>query len=346
MLMGNQTGTSVQRLLAAALLALVLPVSVWTLQAQTPPEMQRIPFQIATGPISGSYLPAGEALAVLISHPPGLARCDTPGVCGPLGLIATTRSSSGSVSNAMAVERGSVQSAILQGDVAAAAFAGTGPFAQSGPLKDLRVIARLHDDSLHIVVSSRSKIRRLKDLDGRRVAIDSANGATETTVRQLLKAAGVPFGSLKIRRVAADKAAEDLQDNRIDAFFVLGVAPVRPVDQLMRRGFARLLTVDARTMQKLVRQSPLYRKTSLPSGTYRGSKTVAQLGVGSLWVVHRSLSDQTVFQILRALWNPANQADLRSRSGFGPGVELHLSPENVPLPLHDGAKRFYASAQR
>jgi TRAP transporter TAXI family solute receptor len=165
-------------------------------------------------------------------------------------------------------------------------------------------------------------------------------------VRQVLKAAGVSFGSLTIRRIAADKAAEDLQDNRIDAFFVLGVAPVRSVDTLMRRGFVRLLPIDARTMQKLVRQSPMYRKAVLPAGTYRGSKTVTQLGVGSLWVVHRSLPDQTVSQILRALWNPANQDDLRSRSGFGPGVELHLSPENVPLPLHDGAKRFYASAQR
>jgi TRAP transporter TAXI family solute receptor len=208
------------------------------------------------------------------------------------------------------------------------------------------VIARLHDDILHIVVSSRARIRRLKDLDGKRVAIDTANSATEATVRQLLRAAGVTFASLKVRQVAADKAEEELQDGGVDAFFVLGVAPVRSVDQLTRRGFARLLAVDTRTMQKLVRLSPMYRKTTLPAGAYRGSKAVAQLGVASLWVVNRSLPDETVFQILKALWNPTNQDDLRSRSGFGSGVELHLAPENVPLPLHDGAKRFYASAQR
>lgn len=344
--MGNPTGIGLHRWLTAALIALVVPASTVALRAQTPPEMQRIPFQIATGPISGSYLPAGEALAVVISHPPGLARCDVVGVCGPLGLIATTRSSSGSASNALAVERGSVQSAILQGDIAIAAQAGTGPFAQSGPLKNLRVIARLHDDSLHVVVSSRSRVRRLRDLDGQRVAIDTSNSATETTVRQLLKAAGVSFGGLKVRRIPAEKAAEELQDNRLDAFFVLGVAPVRPVDQLMRRGFARLVPVDSRTLQKLSRQTSMYHKATLQAGAYRGSRTVAVLNVASLWVVRRDLPDDTVFQILRALWNPANQGDLRSRSGFAKGVGLHQTPENVPLPLHDGAKRFYASAQR
>ena len=56
-----------------------------------PPEAQRISLQIATGPVSGSYLRVGEVIAKIISHPPGLARCDATGVCGPEGLIATLR---------------------------------------------------------------------------------------------------------------------------------------------------------------------------------------------------------------------------------------------------------------
>ena len=40
---------------------------------------QRISFQIATGSISGTYFPVGEMLAGLLSHPPGVARCELSG---------------------------------------------------------------------------------------------------------------------------------------------------------------------------------------------------------------------------------------------------------------------------
>ena len=331
---------------AVTLVAMMLSLAAAPIRAQTPPELQRIPFQIATGPISGSYLPAGEALAVVISHPPGLGRCESARACGPEGLIATTRSSSGSVSNAISVDRGTVQSAIVQGDVAVAAKAGTGPFAETGALQNLRIIARLHDENLHFVVAARSRIKRLKDLAGRRVAIDSSNSATEVTVRQLLRAAGVPFASLALQRLSPEMATEDLEAGKLDAFFILGVAPIRSVDELMRHGYTHLIGIDSRTLQKLNRRSSMYRKTTLPSGTYRSSKSIAQLSVGSFWVVNRSQSSETVEKILQALWNPANQADLRNRTGFPKNIQLHLSPQNAPLPLHDGAKRFYASSGR
>ncbi|HEY5083628.1 MAG TPA: hypothetical protein VII48_03830, partial [Rhizomicrobium sp.] len=56
-----------------------------TAKADTP----RISFQIATGSTTGAFFPVGEAIAGLISHPPGVTRCDTAHVCGPAGLIVT-----------------------------------------------------------------------------------------------------------------------------------------------------------------------------------------------------------------------------------------------------------------
>ena len=320
--------------------------SVWPLSAQTPPEMKRIPFQIATGPVSGSYLPLGEALAMIISHPPGLGRCDNANACGPEGLIATTRSSSGSVSNALAVERGSVQSALVQGDIAAAAASGEGPFEESGPLKNVRVIARLHDETLQVVAASRSNIRHLRDLSGRRVAIDTDNSATEFTVRSLLAVAGVKFSSLQIKRVPAEKAADDLRDGKIDALFVTGVSPIQVIDQLTRRGYVRLVPVETRTLQKLARKSSMYSKVQVPAGTYRSSKSVSALGVASLWIVNSSQPSNTVLQILQAFWNPANQTELRKRGEFAKTILLRKPSEKYPVPLHDGAKRFYAAPSR
>lgn len=325
---------------AAVLIAVPLKAQI------SPPEAQRISFQIATGPASGSYLRVGEAIAKIISHPPGLARCDVQGVCGPEGLIATLRSSSGSVANAISVNAGRVRSAIVQGDIAAAALAGQGPFQQMGRLNDLRAVARLHDETLHLVVASRSRIRKLSDLAGRRVAIDGPRSAVNYTVRQLLDAAKVDPARIKLSFETPERAAEGMRNGRLDAFFVIGVAPVNVVDGLVRRGQARVTAIDARALNAMTAKNAMLSKYVLPGDSYRSQKAVATLNVATVWVVQKSLPDDIVRDILRSFWNPANRADLKRLGKISETIDAARAAENLPLPLHTGAERFYANAGR
>src|ERR1700742_5072556 len=62
-----------------------------------------IPFQLATGSTEGVYFPVGQAMSQLISHPPGVGRCDTATVCGPAGVILSARTSAGASDNLRAV---------------------------------------------------------------------------------------------------------------------------------------------------------------------------------------------------------------------------------------------------
>lgn len=311
-----------------------------------PPETQRISFQIATGPVASSSFRVGETIAGIISNPPGLGRCRVDGVCGPEGLIATSRSSSGSVSNAIAVSAGRVKSAIVQGDIAAAALSGEGPFRRLGPLSQLRTIARLHDETLHLVVGSRSRIRKLADLAGKRVAIDGPASATNHTVRALLDAAKIAPSRLKLSFEGGERAAEALRAGRLDAFFIVGAAPVKTVDTLVRRGQARVVGLDARAVAQLTTRNPMFSRHVLPSDSYRSSRAVTTLNVGTVWVVHKSLPEDVVRGILRSLWNPANKPVLRRLGKVAPTIDPSRAAEGLPLPLHSGAERFYAEAGR
>jgi uncharacterized protein len=324
--------------ISAGLLAAPLGAQV------APPEAQRISFQIATGPVSGSYLRVGEVIAKIVSHPPGLARCDKPGVCGPEGLIATLRSSSGSVSNAIAVNSGRVKSALVQGDIAMAAREGEGPFRQTGPLNDLRAIARLHEETLHLVVASRSRIRKLSDLAGKRVGIDGPRSATNYSVRLLLKAAKINPARLRLSFDAPMRAGEALQNGRLDAFFVIGVAPVPVIDGLLRRGQARIVSIDAAAIAKLAQENGMFSRHVLPGDSYRSSKEITTLNVASVWVVRKTLSEDVVRQILGSLWHPANRSELRRLGNVAATIDAAKAAENLPLPLHPGAQRFYADA--
>ncbi len=104
-------------------------------------EQARISFQIATGPSDGNLFAVGQAIAGLLSHPPGVGRCDTSTVCGPAGVILSARTSQGFVDSLNAVNSGLVDSALVPADVIEAAIAGRGSFRR--PLRRIRVIAAL-----------------------------------------------------------------------------------------------------------------------------------------------------------------------------------------------------------
>ena len=74
------------------------------------------------------FFPVGQAIAGLISHPPGVDRCDTTNVCGPAGLIVSARTTEGAQDNLIAVNNGDVESGLAQSDIIAAAVKGQGPF--------------------------------------------------------------------------------------------------------------------------------------------------------------------------------------------------------------------------
>jgi uncharacterized protein len=84
----------------------------------------------------------------------------------------------------------------------------------------------------------------------------------------------------------------------------------------------------------------------LPADTYRRSKTLTTLSVASVWLVHKDLPDDLAYGMLRSLWNPANRAELNRLGPLAETIQVARAGEALPLPLHRGAQRFYAEADR
>src|SRR5581483_10110050 len=201
----------------------------WVAKADTP----RIPFQIATGSTTGTFFPVGEAIAGLISHPPGVARCDTPGVCGPAGLIVTARTSEGTMENVLAVNDGDVDSGLAQSDVVSAAVKGQGPFRGKGKQSHLRVIASLFSEDVHLVVAADSKIESVADLKGKRVSFGLPGSGVGFTADEILKAYHVPLARMRRFTLDAPAAMDQLKQGRIDAFFAVSGVPLDGLNELL-----------------------------------------------------------------------------------------------------------------
>jgi TRAP transporter TAXI family solute receptor len=335
-----------RRAIAALFGLIVCTFALIGASAQTP-EVARISFQIATGPVGGSYFPVGEALARIISNPPGFGRCeDDVNICGPVGLMASARSTDGPMANIAAVRSGRVASALIQGDVASLAYRGLGPFQSSGAFKDLRVLAKLQRETVHLVVSARARVKRIGDLKGKRIGIDAPSTATNVTARAILTAAKLNLGNLKLSYQSATQAAADLAAGKIDAFFIIGAAPLHLVDDLLSSGSAKLLAIDGSAIASWVKKQPFLIATELPAGTYHGSKPMHTLAVVALWVATAKLPDKVAYSLARALWNPANRAELDSLGAVGASIRRDGMLVSSPVPLHPGAAKFYQDAGR
>src|ERR1051326_4091409 len=78
---------------AGALMVLGLAFTLATSAQAQIGDNPRISFQISTGSTTGTYFPVGNLLAQVLSHPPGVGRCEAANACGPSGLIVSTRAS-------------------------------------------------------------------------------------------------------------------------------------------------------------------------------------------------------------------------------------------------------------
>ena len=333
-----------QRLTALLVLAgfAGLAAGGWLAAGASNPIPGRISFQIATGSSAGTFFPVGQVIAGLISHPPGVDRCDAAPVCGPNGLVISVRTTQGALDNVVQVNEGDAESGFAQADVVAAAMRGTAPF--KARVSHVRVIASLFDEDVHLVVASKSKINGVADLRGKRVSLGSAGSGIELTLREVLSAYGLSEKSVKL--VQSDDNASQLQAGKIDAFFAVGGAPLSGLADQFAQGQVRLAPIDGAGRDRLVKMFPSLKAVSLPANIYAGQRATQTVATRALWIVRDSVPDDLVYGITRALFQPANRQALTDSHPAAGQISLADAAVNLPAALHPGAARYYQSARR
>lgn len=297
----------------------------------------RISFQIATGSTAGTNFPIGQAIAGLLSHPPGVGRCETATVCGPTGVILSARSSQGSLDNLRMVNDGLVDSAIAQGDVIARAVAGRSPFRRA-PQTHVRVIAALYSEPLHLVAGD-PKIKSVADLRGKRVLLGIAGSGTDIVARQVLTAFRVPERSLKPVKAESGSEVSLLESGKIDAFFAVAGVPLDTMKEMLAHG-AHLVPIDGAGRDRLVKTVPQLSPAVI-AGVYPGTPPVETVATWAYWIARDSAPDGLIYGLARALFNPANRAALTASHYSARQITLDTAAKNPPAPLHHGAARFY-----
>jgi TRAP transporter TAXI family solute receptor len=329
-----------QRLAALFALAAFGALVLWGLNWRDAPiaggNGGRVSFQVATGPSGGTFFTIGQAMAGIISHPPGMGRCETSMVCGPSGLILSVRTAQGSFDNLRAVNDGLVESALVQSDMADAAVRGDGPFRRAGAQRNVTVIAALFPEEVHLVAAARSGIADVRGLSAKRVWLGAPGTDAGITARRILAAFHV-----SVRVVEGDDPDALLEAGKIDAFFLTAAAPFGPVSQALADGKAGLVPIEGAAVERLLRQEPQLQHAVIAAQTYPRAPAINTIATRTLWVVNRRVPDALVYGVTRALFNPANHDALAAGHPSAHKIALTSATLELPAPLHAGARRYF-----
>ena len=305
------------RLIAAGAAALLLAAGC-NRAAQKPPVNAAV--RLITGTPGGGFFPLGAALAAAFAK-----RVPT--------LSIDHRESSGSISNVAALQRGEADVALAYADVAYLAFTGSLE-AQSGRFDHLRGIAVLQLAPVHLVVAPSSGIRDAAGLRGRRVGVGTMGSGTALTAGLILRAFGIDPSSVQTLTLRYDEAATRLTAGDLDAMFVIGSDPVDAVRTATSAGGV-LLPLSGPAIERLRHEYPFFHLAVVRRGAYPGqNEPVRTIGVENLLLCRDSLPESVVHDLTGRLFEV--QPSVAPRCGMD--LEHSLA---VPIPLHEGAARFY-----
>ena len=301
-------------------------------------------FTIGTGGTAFTYYPVGGVIANAISKPPGSRECGEGGSCGVDNLIASAVSSRGSVDNVNAIVSGLRNSGFAQSDVAYWAYTGTGTMDGQEPATDLRTIAALFEEHIHLIALADSGINSVADLKGKRVSLDEPGSGTFVDANLILEANGLSVDDISPEALKGNAAAEALRNGKIDAFFVVAGFPTGAVVELASAADIKLVPIDGDGAKALTEEFGFFAVSDIPADTYEGVDAVSTVSVGAQWFTNAKEDEELIYNITKALWNDESRKLLDVGHAKGKTITPDTALNGVGVPLHPGAEKFYKEA--
>ena len=291
-------------------------------------------FTIGTGGTAYTYYPVGGMIANAISKPPGSRECGKGGSCGVPNLIASAVSSRGSVDNVNAIISGLRNSGFAQSDVAYWAYTGTGTMEGKEPAKDLRTIAALFQEHIHLVALKKSNINSVKDLKGKRVSLDEPGSGTYVDAKLILESNGLSTSDVKAEALKGKAATDALRNGKVDAIFVVAGFPTGAIVELASAVDVKLVPIDGAGAKALTSKYGFFSQSPIPSGTYEGVDEVNTVAVGAQWFTSAKEDNELIYQITKALWNKESRKLMDVGHAKGKTITPDTALSGVGVPLH------------
>ncbi len=310
----SQTG----RFLAFALIVILISAVVGAFWLNRDREPMRL--TVATGPLgSDAYVLMREVAEVVIRH------SDT--------LRLSVRPTIDASQNIALLNRGEIDTAVIRSDTPV--------------VSDVRVIANLYPDIMHVISRSETGIRSVNDLARASVSIPPFGTDAFRSFWVLGDHYDLSIDTMDWDAEPFAKGAERLLNGNVDALFATrslrDAKLIRLFEDAQLKGL-RLRLVPVRQASAIAVKRPFLEPAMIPAGTYTGATPVPGMdlptpSVDRILVSRENISDDAIRELTRILFE--HRLDLTIRFSLASAIAQPDQSRGLSVPLHDGAEAFY-----
>lgn len=187
--------------------------------------------------------------------------------------------------------------------------------------KNIKVIVPLADEEIHLVTMKDSELNKLQDLSKKMVGIGTQYQGTYFTSSQIKNRSKVLWNS---RNIGYEDALSELNTKKIDAFFIVGSAPMEKLD-IDPRAFAKGLKLIP--LQDFDDWAKYYQNDTIKAGDYKWlEEDVRTFSVKTLMIVNDTkLTEQDRKDIVLMIEGIKTNMDKLKTDGHYKWKDINLS---------------------
>jgi uncharacterized protein len=292
-----------------------------------PAEAQQVTFM--TGPQGGVWVPLGGALKGMWEKAiPGLQVTAIPGA---------------GIANVRGVDEDKAQIGFGNTITTVDGIEGRPPY----PKKVTKVcqLANLYPQYFQVVVLANAKINTVADFKGKPIVVQPKGNTAELVTQHILQVHGLSYSQVKASFQASYTDAVDmLKDGHAQAFTLGTTVPASSVMDLASARDIKLIGIDDKILADMKKINPGYSKNTIPANTYpKQEKPLDVIGYATHIVVSCELPEQMVYTMVKTM--AANVTDMTAVNKAIAGLTPKMMAEDVGVPFHTGAAKYYKEAK-
>ncbi len=282
--------------------------------------------KLMTGPQGGSWYPLGGAIANM-ANKAGIKVQVLPGA---------------GIANVKAVQGGKADMGFANSISTVDGVAGRAPF--DAKADNVCNVATLYPQYFQVVANADAGINSIGDFKGQPVAVQPKGNTAEFITQQALEVYGLKYPELgRVSFVSYTDAVSLMKDNNAKAFTLGTTVPASSIMDLASARDIKLVAIPDEKFQAMKKLNPGYTQLVIPANSYpKQTQDVQTIGYATHMIARCDLDEKVVYQMLKQMMD--SKADLVSIAKAMSATTPKMMAEDIGVPLHKGAERFYKEA--
>ena len=259
------------------------------------------------------------------------------------GIHAAVETTKGSAINATNLSEGDLDLAMISGDVAYDAVHGMYVF-DGEPLENLRVLGACYQEVSGWMALKKTEMTQVNQLKGKIISSGPVASATELASDIVFEVMGIDPGNTEVYSDNLTNSVEHIKRETADAVHAFSTVPYRAHEALAAEYETTVLGYTEGELEQILKMDERYFTTVIPAGTYQGQEEdVPTFGMKVLLCANADMDEDLAYEIARAL--DLNGPVYTGGHKFMAAMqEKEFLCNDLPIPLHEGAKTYYQEA--